>query len=90
LDRGNSKRVLGNAGGNGSVVQSRHELLQNNYKKVIQNHPGAIGSNKQQYDDTDFLNRMFSKDQDRNNFNNYDSSEVLHKSESQQILYDYT
>jgi hypothetical protein len=37
LDRVNSKKILGNAlgGGANSVVQSRHELLQNNYKKVI-------------------------------------------------------
>lgn len=42
LDRVNTKRVLANAGGNNSVVQSRHELLQNNYKKVIQNHPATI------------------------------------------------
>jgi hypothetical protein len=33
---------------------------------------------------------MFTKDHDRNGFNNYESSEVLHKSESQQILLDYT
>jgi hypothetical protein len=33
---------------------------------------------------------MFSKDHDRNGLNNYESSEVLHKSESQQILLDYT
>ena len=32
---------------------------------------------------------MFTKDHDRNGYN-YDSSEVLHKSESQQILLDYT
>lgn len=71
------------------MVQSRHELIQNNYKKVIQNHPATIGrTSKQHYDDTDFLNRMFTKD--NNNFNNYESSEVLHKSESQQILLDYT
>lgn len=73
------------------MVQSRHELLQNNYKKVIQNHPATIGTgNPHQYDDTDFLNKMFSKDHDRNGLNNYESSEVLHKSESQQILLDYT
>ena len=44
------------------MVQSRHELLQNEYKKVIENHPATIGTGKQTYDDTDFLNRMFSKD----------------------------
>lgn len=46
LDRVNSKKILGNAlgGGANSVVQSRHELLQNNYKKVIQNHPATIGT----------------------------------------------
>lgn len=35
---------------------------------------------------------MFSKDphDHRNGYNNYDSGEVLHKSESQQILLDYT
>lgn len=35
LDRVNSKKLLANALANNSVVQSRHELLQNNYKKVI-------------------------------------------------------
>lgn len=43
-------------------MQSRAELLQNEYKKVIENHPGTIGvpvSSK--YDDTDFLSQMFTK-----------------------------
>ena len=43
-------------------MQSRAALLQNNYKKVIENHPGTItGSGAGKYDDTDFLNRMFTK-----------------------------
>lgn len=46
LDRVNSKKLLANALANNSVVQSRHELLQNNYKKVIQNHPSTIGTGK--------------------------------------------
>jgi hypothetical protein len=83
LDRINSKKLLpgvGNAGG--SVAQSRHELIQNNYKKVIQNHPTTINTgNHLKYDDTDFLNKMFTKEQERNG-HNLDSSEVLHKSES--------
>ena len=60
-------RVSANAKGNlmsggGIILQSRAELLQNEYKKVIENHPGTIvGAGVTKYDDTDFLSRMFTK-----------------------------
>lgn len=48
--------------GAGGVLQSRAELLQNEYKKVIENHPGTIGVPAGgKYDDTDFLQQMFTK-----------------------------
>jgi hypothetical protein len=66
---------------------SRAELLQNEYKKVIENHPGTIvGPGVSKYDDTDFLSRMFTKgpnDKNENQnlgLNRQDSTEVLHKS----------
>ena len=40
------------------VLQSRQELLQNEYKKVIECHPQLTDN----CDDTEFLTRMFSKD----------------------------
>lgn len=75
--------------GPGGALQSRAELLQNEYKKVIENHPGTISvpvSSK--YDDTDFLQQMFSKNPVKKKsgqieplgLNKQDSSEVLHKS----------
>ena len=60
-------RVSANAKGNlisgVGVMQSRAELLQNEYKKVIENHPGTIQGTSAggKYDDTDFLSRMFTK-----------------------------
>jgi len=68
-------------------MQSRAALLQNEYKKVIENHPGTIqGTGAGKYDDTDFLSRMFSKNpanqpgRESLGLNRIDSSEVLHKS----------
>ena len=66
LDRVSANNAKGNLlSGGGIILQSRAELLQNEYKKVIENHPGtiggAIGSASKQYDDTDFLSRMFTK-----------------------------
>lgn len=61
LDRA-SAGAKNTSGGGGVILQSRAALLQNNYKKVIENHPGTItGSGAGKYDDTDFLNRMFTK-----------------------------
>lgn len=94
-------RVSANAKGNlfsggGNVLQSRAELLQNEYKKVIENHPGTIiGPGMSKYDDTDFLSRMFTKgpNQEKNEnlgLNRQESSEVLHKSQSVKMLGDST
>ena len=33
--------------------------MQNEYRKIIENHPQTIGTGKVKYDDTDFLNKMF-------------------------------
>ena len=66
LDRvsaGANKNLMGVADGKGTL-QTRAELLQNEYKKVIENHPGTIlvpGSSNSKYDDTDFLSQMFTK-----------------------------
>lgn len=46
--------------GGGAVFQSRHELMQNEYKKIIENHPATIGNGNKKYDDTDFLHKMFT------------------------------
>lgn len=46
------------------VFQSRHELLQKEYKKVIECHPSTFVNPSDNYDDTEFLNRMFSKDKE--------------------------
>ena len=86
------------AAANGSscaVIQSRAELLQHEYKKVIENHPGTIASMKggsSKYDDTDLLSRMFQKEAgdpmiEPLGLNRCDSSsEVLHKSHSMKML----
>ena len=68
--------------------------MQNEYKKVIENHPGTIGvpvSSK--YDDTDFLSQMFTKKNPKQSgnieplgLNKQDSSEVLHKSQSLKMM----
>ena len=72
-------RMHGNLLAGGAVLQSRQELMQNEYKKIIENHPATIGNDK--YDDTDFLQRMFTaKDEHQ------ESSEVLHKSHSQHAM----
>lgn len=72
------------------ILQSRAELLQNEYKKVIENHPGTIvgrNNGSAKYDDTDLLSRMFQKDCEGTaaplGLNRCESSsEVLHKSQS--------
>jgi hypothetical protein len=46
------------------VYQSRQELLQKEYKKVIQCHPTTFVNPLDNYDDTEFLNRMFTKDKE--------------------------
>ena len=47
LDRvsvnGKGNLISGLGGGVGFVMRSRAELLQNEYKKVIENHPGTMG-----------------------------------------------
>ena len=44
------------------IMQSRAELLQNEYKKVIKNHHGTIATGPGvKYDDTHFLKKMFTK-----------------------------
>jgi len=77
----------------GGVMQSRAELLQNEYKKVIENHPGTIAvPSSSKYDDTDFLQQMFTKNPKKSGqieplgLNKQDSSEVLHKSQSLKIM----
>ena len=62
LDRASNNNGKATAGSSTAIIQSRAELLRNEYKKVIENHPGTISmkdgsSNK--YDDTDLLSRMF-------------------------------
>lgn len=93
-DKANANRGellgLGAAG----VLQSRAELLQNEYKKVIENHPGTIGvPANSKYDDTDFLSQMFTNNIKNSNgqieplgLNKQDSSEVLHKSQSVKMI----
>jgi hypothetical protein len=39
-------------------------LLQKEYKKVIECHPSTFVNPSDNYDDTEFLNRMFSKDKE--------------------------
>ena len=80
--------------GGGLIMQSRAQLLQNEYKKVIENHAGTIsGSGAGKYDDTDYLSRMFTKNPkeqagEKLGLNRVDSSEVLHKSQSLKMLGD--
>lgn len=74
------------------LFYSRAELLQLEYKKVIENHPGTITNMKggtSKYDDTDLLSRMFQKGDTGDpiieplGLNRCESSsEVLHKSQS--------
>ena len=91
----NKHELLGVGAAAGAILQSRAELLQNEYKKVIENHPGTIGvpvSSK--YDDTDFLSQMFTKKNLKQSgghieplgLNKQDSSEVLHKSQSLKMM----
>ena len=72
LDRVSASQIAAAAKGNANnlvsgnnILQTRAELLQNEYKKVIENHPGTIAAghgSSGKYDDTDLLSRMFSKD----------------------------
>ena len=64
LDRMNSNLLRG---GVGFLQQdrgikegiSRQALMQNEYRKIVENHPSTIGTGQVKYDDTDFLNKMF-------------------------------
>lgn len=73
---------------------SRADLLKNEYKKVIENHPGTLaGPGVNQYDDTDFLSRMFTNNGSNKGgeplgLNKKDSCEVLHKSQSMKMIGD--
>ena len=80
------------SGGGAIIQQSRADLLKNEYKKVIENHPGTIsGPGGEKYDDTDFLSRMFTKGPkiaDSLGLNRKESTEVLHKSQSMKMIGD--
>lgn len=45
---------------------SRQDLLKNEYRKVIENHPSTLINAHENYDDTDFLERMFAKEKEHN------------------------
>lgn len=81
------------SGGGAIIQQSRADLLKNEYKKVIENHPGTIaGPGGSKYDDTDFLSRMFTNNGPKNTetlgLNKKESCEVLHKSQSMKMIGD--
>lgn len=82
------------SGGGAIIQQSRADLLKNEYKKVIENHPGTIvGPSGGKYDDTDFLSRMFTngpKHGEPLGLSKKESSEVLHKSQSMKMIGDNT
>ena len=64
LDRVSLGGINGNQPNAAGVMQSRAELLNNEYKKVIKNHHGTIANGPGvKYDDTDFLSKMFTKKQ---------------------------
>jgi hypothetical protein len=46
------------------AVMSRQDLIKNEYRKVIKNHPSTLINTSDTYDDTDFLNRMFAKEKE--------------------------
>ena len=55
------KNNVASSSGGGVIMQSRAQLLQAEYKKVIENHPGTLqGAKAAKYDDTDLLSRMFT------------------------------
>ncbi len=74
------------------AFQSRQELLANEYKKVIENHPGTLLQQQKGdlYDDTDFLQEMFAKEKanilQSHALRNHESNDLLHKSESTKEL----
>lgn len=43
---------------------TRHERLQNEYQKVMLSHAQTMMNAPEDYDDTEFMNRMFKKDAD--------------------------
>ena len=43
---------------------SRQELLKNEYRKVIETHPQTLINTHENYDDTDFLQRIFAKEKE--------------------------
>ena len=70
---------------------SRQELLANEYKKVIANHPGTLIQQKGDfYDDTDLLQEMFAKEKanilQSRDLRTYESIDSLHKSDSAKNL----
>jgi hypothetical protein len=75
---------VNNAVGPREVFASRHELLQNEYKKVIECHPSTFVNPTDNYDDTEFLNRMFSNDKEIIRFNNlHHIAKQIHDSSDQ-------
>jgi len=43
---------------------SRQELLNNEYRKVVANHPSTLINARENYNDTDFLELMFAKEKE--------------------------
>lgn len=84
LDRGKAANFFN---GVRDVFYSRQELLQNEYKKVIENYPSTLIS-KDKYDDTDFLNQMFAKDKQNilEAHGKKGQEDLLKNSESVQLL----
>jgi hypothetical protein len=62
LDRVKASNFL--LGQSKDAVMSRQDLIKNEYRKVIKNHPSTLINTSDTYDDTDFLNRMFAKDKE--------------------------
>jgi len=86
LDRVKAAQVFSGAR---EVFQSRQELLANEYRKVIENHPGTLHSSDQ-YDDTDFLSRMFAKDKENilqsHALKHQESGDLVKSDSTQQLL----
>ena len=73
------------------AFQSRQELLANEYKKVIENHPGTLMQQEGDiYDDTNFLQEMFEKEKTNilqsHALRNHESNDQLLKCESTKEL----
>lgn len=47
------------------LILSRQELLKNEYRKVIENYPSTLINAHENYDDTDYLQRMFAKEKEQ-------------------------